>query len=299
MLSITNAKARFVANSDLAQTAVRETQVLAAKSIVEGLKPELSMLPKLASNIEVLNGKLNALGDLPERVKALEGLPAMVKALENIPTMMSALDGLPGLVTGLKSVLDESVERTVEANDARASDSEEILCFHKRLQKLFTQFGFSSKSTGIDVPHSVSLILGQTKGHSSATEALPIVTNICDCGRSWDSLDTSKPPPSVAAASGSTSVSMPVRTAPTVGARSGQESVKEVSQNDFLMDKRNNNVPAGQLIYPPPHSFSATSATPDGMNYLPGQAPHLQQQAHGHQVKRSYPFQEPQNSMKK
>ena len=70
LLASENAKERFRASSDLASVAVRENQVHAAQPIIEGLKPELSILPKIKEDVKVLDFK----------VAALEGLPAMVAA---------------------------------------------------------------------------------------------------------------------------------------------------------------------------------------------------------------------------
>lgn len=54
----TNSKEGFAANADLAQVAVRETQALAAKAIIDGLKPQFNTLPKISQDIEALNSKL-------------------------------------------------------------------------------------------------------------------------------------------------------------------------------------------------------------------------------------------------
>ena len=170
-----NAKERFKSNSDLADVAVRETQVLAAKTIIEGLKPELGALPDLKKGQVTLDGKLTALGDLPGMVTALGGLP----------TLLASLAGLPQKMAELKEALMASDEKFQNAEDARATDVETILGHHSRLSKVLGQFGLSSSSSGLDIPKTLSLVLSKD-----------LVFNH-DNGSTGNkaSLDTSRPPP--------------------------------------------------------------------------------------------------------
>ena len=171
-------KEGFVANSDLAQVAVRETQALASKAIIDGLKPEFSTLPKISKSIETLNTNINALTKLPDMVKALENLPAMVETLVD----------LPALVTALKASIDASTEHSIEDEDARSSDSESILCSVKRANKLMASFGFSSENQAYNVPEVLSSILSHVRQPQPEFSSSTI-------------RDTSRPPPPVPSAS--------------------------------------------------------------------------------------------------
>ena len=153
-------KEGFAANSDLAQVAVRETQALAAKAIIDGLKPEFNTLPKMTKIVEELTAKINALSKLPELVATLVELPAKVSALE--------------------ASIDASVVRSIEGEDARNSDSENISCSIKRVHRLMSNFGFSSENKAFNVPDAVSSILSLVRSEFSTPAH-----------------DTSRPPPSV------------------------------------------------------------------------------------------------------
>ena len=299
VLDADNAKKRFGVNSDLAQVAVRETQALAAKSIIEGLKPQFSTLPKLVENIEALNGKLNALGDLPAKVEALQGL-------------VHTLDNIPAMVTALGKALDDSKEQSIEAEDSRVSDSEEFLCSQARLVKLLGRFGFSPDSVNVDVPKLISSL--GSLGSVSSSVSMPTITVNCDCGCgvSWTSLDTSKPPP---CALGSTQSSKLVVGATVVPDDAGTEPQEDLSKDGgFLMNKINNNPSPTPLLPTPPSSLYYTQGSGTrkflpghGLHYLPGHGPvrhphphRVQHQQPGlPQFKRPSPFQDNQNPKKK
>ena len=206
VLSKTNGlKEGFAANADLAQVAVRETQALAARAIIEGLKPEFSALPKITANLEALNAKINTLTKLPNMVKALENLPATIGTLVNLPTM----------VTALKASIDASTEQSSEKDDARASDSESLLCSINRANKLLANFGFSSESRAFNVPDAVSSILSQIMSEFSPTGKLH---------------DTSRLPPP------------------------GPASSSRIAPDEYLLNPRNNNPAPGDLMPTPPGS---------------------------------------------
>ena len=187
-LSKTNSiKEGFAANADLAQVAVRETQALAAKQIIDGLQPHLNVLPKMSKNIETSNAKLNAMETLPEMVKALGDLPKMVKTLLDLPAM----------ITSLREAIEASNERSAEVEDARSSESESVLCFQKRVLKTLDNFGLSHQSKNLNIPDILSSIMSVV-GHPSPSSDLSYPT----AGPSIH--DTSKPPPRAPGASGNT-----------------------------------------------------------------------------------------------
>ena len=243
VLAADNAKKRFAVNSDLAQVAVRETQALAAESIIEGLKPKFDILPKLVENIEALNGKLNALVDLPAKVEALQGMSTMVRNLENLPTM----------VTTLGKTVDASKEHSIEVEDPRVSDSEEFLCSQSRLMKVLAHFGFSTDSEKVDVPKAVSSL------------------GVSGSGGSRLSPDVSRPPPS---GLGSTSSSKSEYAALGGYDGSSTESQRGVPMaGDFLMGQMNNNLSQRPLL--------PTPTSPGGMYLAQGQGAMFFQPGHG------------------
>ena len=277
-------KEGFAANSDLAQIAVRETQALASRAIIDGLKPEFNTLPKINKNVEELTAKINALSKLPDMVANLVELPAKVSALE--------------------ASIDASVVRSIEGEDARNSDSENISCSIKRAHRLMADFGFSSENKAINVPNAVSSILSLVRSEFSAPAH-----------------DTSRPPPSVPGPSSST----------------GHDDYHRNPRN-------NNNPSPGGLMsttsgsgdfhpvhvpYPPPyppvpnygsahdpghssghgHSYDCRSppfygSGQHGHGHSPGYEPghgHAHQQHHdtGNHGKRNYPFEDLQRNVKK
>ena len=228
LLASENAKERFRASADLASVAVRENQAHAVQPIIEGLKPELSILPKIKEDVKILDSK----------VAALEGLPAMVVALQQ--------------------AFDASNERSVLADDDRARDSETVICFHNRMIKLLSQFGISVDSPTFDIPKAVSLLLSKSNDASKVAQPLPIVSLTCDCGcgGAWKTLDTSQPPPPVMPSS-APSVLFPAPPPQSAGPGSdGQTSATPVQHSTFLLDPTNNNPPPrGYLMHHPPGSF--------------------------------------------
>ena len=244
----TNSKEGFAANADLAQVAVRETQALAAKAIIDGLKPQFNTLPKISQDIEALNSKL-------------AGIPDMVKALESLPEMVKAFAGLPTMVTSLKDSMDKAVEHSVEADDARSSQAETLLCATNRVLKLLAHYGFSNDTKGFNVPATVNSIRDQLG--RSAPPIGPSSSASLNRDLDWSSPDYSRPPP-VLPAPGS-----------------------------FLLDQRNNNLPPRGGLMPNHAGFGYGSAS---CGHCPGNAhgsgygmPPSSQHGHGHN-KRPYPF---------
>ena len=250
-------KEGFAANADLAQVAVRETQALAAKQIIEGLNPQLNVLPKISKNIETLSAKLNA----------MDTLPAMVKALGDLPRMVKALSDLPAIVTSLKASFEASNERSVEAEDARASESESVLCSQKRVLKTLNNFGLSHESKDLNIPAVLSSIMSVV-GHSSPSSELSNPT----AGPSIH--DTSRPPPRAPGISGNNDA------------------------NNYLLNPRNNNPAPGGLMpspqyhgdyqpnhghygHPPPHGHGPShgyghrpsAGYGQGLRHAPGYGP--------------------------
>ena len=94
---------------------------------------------------------------------------------------------LPEKVSALEASIDASVVRSIEGEDARNSDSENISCSIKRVHRLMSNFGFSSENKAFNVPDAVSSILSLVRSEFSTPAH-----------------DTSRPPPSVPGPSSST-----------------------------------------------------------------------------------------------
>ena len=296
-------KEGFAANADLAQMAVRETQALAAKPIIDGLLPQLSVIPKIVKIVESLNGKLNA----------LENLPAMVKELGDLPTMVKALENLPAMVTALKTSFEASDEKSVEEDDARASESESMLCYQKRVLRILENFGFSHGCKELNVPGILTSIM-------SAVRHSPSSPDFSSSSAGQSILDTSKPPPRTLMTSGN-------------------------DKNNYLLNQRNNNPAPGGLMptpqyhgdfhpnhghygqppHPSPYGPGPTHGYGPSTGYGPQQAPgygaghgsrygadHAQghgqgppqgygppNQGAGHNGKRPYPFVDTQGNERK
>ena len=269
-------KEGFAANADMAQIAIRETQALAARPIIDGLMPQLSALPKMSKNIENLNDKLNA----------LENLPAMIKVLVDLPTMVKELENLPAVVIALKTSIEASNDRSVEADDARASESESMLCFQKRVMKTLDNFGLSHGSKALNVPGILSSIMSAVTNSSSSTD-------MSFSAGSQNILDTSKPPPRPPVTSGKN------------------------DPNNYLLNPRNNNPAPGGLMptpqyhgdfhhnhghygqpshpsppgFGPPHGYGQGPSTGYGPHQTPGYGTQRgagQDQGHGHGPSHGY-----------
>ena len=258
-----NLKEGFAANADLAQAAVRETQVLAAQSIIDGLKPQFTTLPMISRNIESLNAKLAAMGDLPNMVKALENLPAMVKDLA----------GLPNLVAGLQASMDKAVENSVDTDNARASESESLQCLITRVLKVLDQYGLSKETKGYNLPAAVDFIRVQL-GNSCPPPSSSANAS-CAQGLGWTSVDVSRPPP----------------------------TVRAPGTSFLLDPRNNNTAPAGLMTNQGGYGYVPSNcgqcpghAHAHGFGHGMGPPP---QQGQSHQNKRSYPFGEPQWNLKK
>ena len=223
-------KEGFAANADLAQVAVRETQALASKTIIEGLKPQLSAIPKIASNVEALNAKIDALMNLPD----------MVKALMNLPNMMGSLADLPAKMVALKASVEESRIHGVETD--YVSEAETILCSQTRMFNVLAQFGFAKENTPLDVPAILHSIWSK-EGPSSPPSGTPSCSS-GGSGVSWSAQDTSRPPPSL----------------PSSNTR----------PSTYQLEHRNNNsVPGGLLRSPVPPVDLLSRQDPYGYSVTP------------------------------
>ena len=138
-----------------------------------------------------------------------------------------------------QQAFEASNERSVLADDDRAHDSETVICFHNRMIKLLSQFGFSVDSPTFDIPEAVSLLLSKSKEASKVTQPLPIVS--LNCGGTWNTLDTSQPPPPVLPSAAPSTLSFPAPPPKSAGPGiERQASTAPAQHTTFLLDSRNN-----------------------------------------------------------
>ena len=77
--SSTEAKIRFSASADLAQTREREFQAYSASPIIEGLKPQLDKLPQVFELLKNVSSKLDKLAKVPVMIESMTEVSDKVK----------------------------------------------------------------------------------------------------------------------------------------------------------------------------------------------------------------------------
>ena len=179
--SSTEAKIRFSASADLAQTREREFQAYSASPIIEGLKPQLDKLPQVLDLLKDVASKLDKLADVPVIVENMKSVSDTVKKyhedLENASTVVN------------------------DKEEGSEVEMETLLCHMQRLVKIYERFGFSSSVEPVDMPQTIVAIrsllsssdsaslIGNESGRSSGQFIL------CPCGCGQQDIDVTKPPP--------------------------------------------------------------------------------------------------------
>ena len=174
-----DAKERFNASTDFAAINLREFRSACSARIIEGLKSQFSSIPKL-----------EAIKNISAQLTGLEALPTLVK---DMSTKLDELKNLPGIVQSLQTSVDEASETISSVDDGIAVEAETAICFQNRLVKLLAGYGFKMEAGSFDIPQALTEILTRDR------QRLPTVLFTCDCGcgKTWTSLDTSIPPPSI------------------------------------------------------------------------------------------------------